>query len=108
MIRSFVIKVVSIVLPALAGLYLIALSFGVFAYDRDAYMCAQGLYAETGYFDQMARGTVYAVKLDRAMGPDRMLYTSLNASEAWQFLAMWDARSEPNDIMKLLSNGVMP
>ena len=104
MIRSFAIKVAAITLPVLAGLYLIALALGVFAYDRGAFITAQGLYAEDG-MNSYARGTVYSVKMDRALGPDRLLYTSLNASEAWQFLGLWDQRGMPPSLLKLLSPG---
>ena len=83
---------------------LITLLSGVCAYDRGIYMRVEGLYVNR-ILGEEARGALYSVKLDRALGPDRLLHTSLSASEAWQFMGMWDARNEPKDLMRLLSQG---
>ena len=105
MIRALIVRAVLIASACLAVLYLSLFSAGAFAFDRSAYITVQGLKVDGGGSMMEARGVVYTIKLDRAYGSDRTLYTTLNASEAWQFLGMWDARNAPSDILRLLSEG---
>jgi len=59
---------------------------GVFAFDRDLYLEA----------DQSPHaGLYYSVKRDRALGPDRILFRSTTAQEAWQVFITFKQMEAP-------------
>lgn len=82
----------------IVGALLLGLSvapFGVYAFDR-------GLYFEAD--NGRETGLYYTVKRDRSLGPDRILFRSTIAQEAW---AVFEAFQRMDDPPKLF-NFVQP
>ncbi len=65
---------------------LLVTPFGTFAYDR-------GLYLESD--NDTETGLYYTVKRDRALGPDRILYRTSIAKEAWQVFLLFKQMDAP-------------